>query len=204
MFVDLVDGKAVASWQWRAWSMSKGVSSNAFLSEDWRGRPCGSCFKYFNRLIFIVATSSFISSDWGKMHLILPRARWHLHFPRWNLSCRGDQTQTASVENGSRTCSVGQEKVEPSGRNLGLLLETNQLVLWHANNTRRSRVQHVAVGEQTIVPRAGGVIVVHRDGLLVLMKRPSGNFFPPSNQVDLIFEKSGQLFYWALEFQIGA
>ena len=94
--------------------------------------------------------------------------------------------------------------MEPSGRNLGLLLETNQLVLWHANNTRRSRVQHVAVGEQTIVPRAGGVIVVHRDGLLVLMKRPSGNFFPPSNQVDLIFEKSGQLFYWALEFQIGA
>ena len=29
-------------------------------------------------------------------------------------------------------------------------------------------------------------------------------FFPPWNQVDLIFEKSGQPFYGALEFQIGA
>ena len=34
--------------------------------------------------------------------------------------------------------------------------------------------------------------------------RGIGNFFPPWNQVDLIFEKSGQPFYWALEFQIGA
>ena len=34
--------------------------------------------------------------------------------------------------------------------------------------------------------------------------RDDGNFFPPWNQVDLVFEKSGQPFYWALEFQIGA
>ena len=31
-----------------------------------------------------------------------------------------------------------------------------------------------------------------------------GNFFPPWHQVDLNFEKSGQSFYWALEFQNGA
>ena len=32
----------------------------------------------------------------------------------------------------------------------------------------------------------------------------AGPFFSPWNQVDLIFEKSGQPLYWVLEFQIGA
>ena len=31
-----------------------------------------------------------------------------------------------------------------------------------------------------------------------------GELFLPWNQVDLIFRKSGQPFYWALKFQIGA
>ena len=72
------------------------------------------------------------------------------------------------------------KKVKPIARNLGLLLETNQLVHWYANSTSRSSVQRVAVGEQTIVLRTGGVIVVPHDGLLVLMKRPSGRVVFPA------------------------
>ena len=34
-------------------------------------------------------------------------------------------------------------------------------------------------------------------------RRLLGELFSPWNQVDLIFEKSGQPFYWALEFQTG-
>ena len=62
----------------------------------------------------------------------------------------------------------------------------------------------VNYGTPLLLSHKPNTIIRYRLKRLVAFGKMDGNFFPTLNQVDLIFEKNGQPFYWALEFQIGA
>ena len=52
------------------------------------------------------------------------------------------------------------KKVEPIGCNMGLFLKM-MIFLWYSNNANRSPVGGGAVCKRAIVPRGGGVLVIH-------------------------------------------